>query len=113
MLDPRGGDDARVTCIACGESLDRERAREYDKHGDRWDRRDKEFEYFCKPCYRDLCHQPRDDLEGLLLDSGAGDTDRSAFLARYHDLVAESESESESDSGAGSGSDSGSRGRER
>ncbi len=37
-----------VVCIACGNSLLREAAREYDKEGDRWNRRDREFEYLCK-----------------------------------------------------------------
>lgn len=62
----REGDS--VTCIACGETLPRSDAREYDKEGDRWSRHDKEFEYLCKDCYGDLCHQPRDDLESLLVD---------------------------------------------
>ncbi|PSP85675.1 hypothetical protein BRC83_02845 [Halobacteriales archaeon QS_1_68_17] len=80
-------DDSRVTCIACGETIDRADAREYDKHGDRWSRRDKKFEYLCKPCHRDLCHQPRSDLEAVLEASGAGETDRDAFLERYATLV--------------------------
>ena len=64
----RGGEETTVTCIACGETLARADAREYDKHGDRWDRREKSFEYLCKPCHRDLCHQPRRGLESLLVD---------------------------------------------
>ena len=72
-----------MTCIACGESLQRSAAREYDKLGDRWDRRDKEFEYLCKSCYRDLCHQPRDGLEDVLVDADAGAVDREAFLASF------------------------------
>jgi hypothetical protein len=43
------GGDEEITCIACGDSVDRESAREYDKHGDRWEREDKEFEFLCKP----------------------------------------------------------------
>jgi len=43
------------------------------------------FECLCKPCYRAENHQPRDDLEGLLTETGAGDLDREAFLAWYCD----------------------------
>lgn len=88
-----------VTCIACGTSLPRSEAREYDKEGDRWDRRGKEFEHLCKECYRELCHQPRDDLESLLLDVDAGGLSQEEFLARYlgtvedrYDSAEESES---------------------
>jgi len=77
-----------VTCIACGETIDRENAREYDKHGDRWNREGKEFEYLCKPCHRDGCHQNRDGLEETLVAAGAGRTDRETFLRRYCELVA-------------------------
>jgi hypothetical protein len=82
MWRPRD-EGGTVTCIACGETLHRSAAREYDKHGDRWDRRDKEFEYLCKSCYRDLCHQPRDGLENVLVDAEAGTIDRAAFLSRF------------------------------
>ena len=75
--------------MACGLSLSRSDAREYDKFGDRYDRRDKEFEYLCKPCYRDLCHQPRRGLEDLLVDSGAGECSRDGFLAAFAALVDE------------------------
>jgi hypothetical protein len=78
---------AEVTCIACGETVPRTDAREYDKHGDRFDRRGKEFEYLCKPCYRDLCHQPRGELEDLLVESGAGEAGREEFLREYADLA--------------------------
>lgn len=61
-------DGTTVVCIACGTSLPRSEAREYDKEGNRWERHDKSFEHLCKECYRGLCHQPRDELEGLLLD---------------------------------------------
>lgn len=82
MWRPRD-EGGTVTCIACGETLQRSAAREYDKHGDRWDRRDKEFEYLCKSCYRELCHQPRDGLEDVLVDADAGEVDREIFLARF------------------------------
>jgi hypothetical protein len=81
------GSRTEVTCIACGESVPRSKAREYDKHGDRWDREDKEFEHLCKPCYRTLCHQPREGLEALLSESGAGDVPQSEFLRRYSEAV--------------------------
>jgi formate-dependent nitrite reductase cytochrome c552 subunit len=82
----RDGGDESVTCIACGHSLVRSEAREYDKEGDRWDRHGKEFEYLCKDCHSDLCHQPRDELEALLADveSSTGDSpDREEFLREY------------------------------
>ena len=80
-----------VTCIACGEQLPRSQAREYDKHGDRWERRDKDFEFLCKPCYRECCHQPREGLEETLVRADAGDTDPGTFLERYHDAIGEGE----------------------
>jgi len=80
----------QVTCIACGQSVFRSDAREYDKHGDRFDRVDKEFEHLCKPCYRDLCHQPRNELEDLLVDLEAGSgLPREEFLRRYSETVEE------------------------
>ncbi len=87
----RDRDEETVTCIACGTSLDRSKAREYDKHGDRWDRTDKEFEYLCKSCYRDCCHQPRDGLEDLLEDVGAGDLSRDEFFEAFADATEERE----------------------
>ncbi|MFB6223036.1 MAG: hypothetical protein ABEH86_05105 [Haloarcula sp.] len=76
-----------VTCIACGESVSRSEAREYDKHGDRWDRQDKRFEHLCKPCFSDLCRQPRDGLETTLDAAGAGETDRETFFERFRELT--------------------------
>ena len=64
-------------------------AREYDKYGNRWDREDKEFEYLCKSCHRDLCHHPRDDLEDLLVELEADRQDQQAFLAAYLATVEE------------------------
>lgn len=78
-----------VTCIACGTSVSRDEAREYDKYGNRWDRSDKEFEHLCKPCYRELCHQPREELEGLLVEIDAGESDDNRFLEWYAALVEE------------------------
>ena len=82
-----GADRETVTCIACGEELPRSEAREYDKHGDRWDRRDKTFEHLCKTCFTDTCRQPRDGLEETLSAAGAGETDRATFLERFHELA--------------------------
>lgn len=72
-----------VICIACGSSILQSDAREYDKEGDRWERRNKVFEHVCKPCHSDLCRQPRDGLEALLVDVGAGEVSQEAFLGRY------------------------------
>ena len=81
------GRGTEVTCIACGSTVERSDAREYDKHGDRFDRADKEFEFLCKPCYRDISHQPRGDLEDVLEESGAGETSRAEFIERYTELA--------------------------
>jgi hypothetical protein len=69
--------------------VSRSEAREYDKEGNRWDRYGKEFEHLCKECHRDLCHQPRDELESLLTEIESGDADREEFLARYFGTVEE------------------------
>jgi hypothetical protein len=84
-------DRKTVVCIACGTAVRRSEAREYDKEGDRWDRHGKEFEHLCKECYRGLCHQPRNELEGLLVDvsDADGSLSQSAFLARYLQAVEE------------------------
>jgi hypothetical protein len=84
-----GSSDEDVVCIACGTGLPRSAAREYDKHGDRWSREDKEFEYLCKPCFRDCCHQPRPGLEDALVRAGAGRADDRTFLERYCDSASE------------------------
>jgi len=88
----RGRDE--VTCIACGDSVARSDAREYDKFGDRWERDGKEFEYLCKPCDRERCHQPRGELETLLEDveAAADGRDRDAFLATYLELAQRADS---------------------
>ncbi|WP_181692008.1 hypothetical protein [Natronomonas sp. LN261] len=91
-------DRTDVTCIACGESLERPDAREYDKHGDRWDRRQKEFEYLCKPCHRELCHKPRRGLESLLVGIEDGSVPDRRFVERYYEaLEGGSEAEGESE----------------
>jgi len=72
-----------VVCIACGTSVLRSEAREYDKEGDRWDRHGKEFEYLCRACHADLCHQPREGLESLVTAIEADDLSRGEFLRRY------------------------------
>lgn len=83
-----------VTCIACGETLNRSAAREYDKYGNRWERSGKEFEYLCKPCDKASSHLPRDGLEALLISADAGETDTQSFLCRYLDLVSDTDSSS-------------------
>jgi hypothetical protein len=80
-------DRKTVVCIACGTSLLRSDAREYDKEGDRWERQGKRFEYLCKECYRELTHQPREGLEDLLADVERAGQDREEFLRRYLDEV--------------------------
>lgn len=72
-----------VDCIACGASPPRDDAREYDKQGDRWSRRDKEFEYLCKSCHGELTHQPRRGLEATLVTVGSSGQDAAEFVARY------------------------------
>ncbi len=96
----RNRDRRSVVCIACGDSVLREDAREYDKEGDRWDRREKEFEHLCRDCHDDLCHQPRDGLEELVVTIEADGLSRSEFLARYVEAVGtndDSETRSERD----------------
>ena len=81
MGEPAG--DRSVTCIACGVELPRSQAREYDKYGDRWDREGKSFEFLCKPCFRALDKQPREDLECQLETAGAGRVPDSVFLELF------------------------------
>jgi hypothetical protein len=83
--------ETTVTCIACGEEVERSAAREYDKHGDRWNRDGKSFEYFCKPCDAERCHSQREGLEADLVAAGAGNATRKAFLRRYFDIVTDGE----------------------
>ena len=85
-------DSTEVTCIACGETRPRDEAREYDKHGDRYSREGKEFEYLCKPCHRECCHQHRAGLEETLVHAGAGAVDRQTFLQQFSQLVREDQS---------------------
>jgi hypothetical protein len=89
----RNRDSQSVTCIACGTDLPRANAREYDKHGDRWNRSGKEFEYLCKPCYRDQCHQPRDGLESLLEEIEADTDTQDEFLEAFDEAVAQDKQE--------------------
>jgi hypothetical protein len=87
-----------VTCIACGETFDEDDTFEYDKHGDQWSRAGKQFEYICKPCYRDYCHQNRDGLEETLVAAGAGRTDRETFLRQFCELLEDGEELNETQS---------------
>lgn len=91
-------EDESVTCIACGETLARDDAREYDKQGDRWERRDKEFEHLCKPCYRELCHQPRDGLEALLVELERSPS-KQDFFEQYHEALAGATEQEDSEPG--------------
>ena len=83
-----------VTCIACGDTVPRSAARDYDKYGNRWERSGKEFEHLCKPCHKASSHLPRDGLEALLVRADAGETDAHSFLRRYLDLVSDTDSQS-------------------
>lgn len=87
MRRSRDASRRRVVCPACGRRIARDDAREYDKHGDRWDRTEKSFEYLCRPCHDALTHQGRDELEALLCEVGAGEVDRDRFLRRYAQAV--------------------------
>jgi hypothetical protein len=91
-----------VVCIACGDSVLREDAREYDKEGDRWNRRDKEFEYLCADCDDEISHQPRDGLESLILSIESDGLTTEEFLDRYADAVADDADDRTGDGGAGS-----------
>ena len=88
MWNP-GTDRKTVVCIACGTSLLRTEAREYDKEGDRWNREDKTFEHLCKPCDRRRSHQPRRGLEETLVACDAGEIDREVFLSAFCSAVQE------------------------
>ena len=103
MWRSRGSRDRRtVVCIACGDSVLREDAREYDKEGDRWNRRDKEFEYLCADCDDEISHQPRDGLESLILSIESDGLTTEEFLDRYADAVADDADDRTGDGGAGS-----------
>jgi len=91
----RRGGDRTVSCIACGASLPREDAREYDKQGDRWDREGKRFEYLCKDCFRSLSKESRDGVEELLVSIDAGRLDREQFLSEYLRSVEDGDHERE------------------
>ncbi|ADQ68347.1 hypothetical protein GL213_13885 [Halogeometricum borinquense] len=88
-------DRKTVVCLACGTSVLRGEAREYDKEGDRWNRQGKEFEHLCKECYRELCHQPRAELESLILGIEEDTLSQEEFLKRYFDAVEERYSQTE------------------
>ena len=82
-------DRKTVVCIACGTSVLRSEAREYDKEGNRWERFGKEFEHLCKECFREECHQPRTELESLILDIEQDGLTQAEFLRRYFARVEE------------------------
>lgn len=100
-------------CIACGDSVLRADAREYDKEGDRWSRRDKEFEYLCADCDDGLCHQPRDGLESLICSIEADGLTDEEFLGRYVDAVTGGDGDRTDEGGSGGPSDRGRSDRRR
>lgn len=83
----RSTDDDATYCIACGEVLPQSEAREYDRHGNRFNDQDSQSETLCQPCHQEYSHVPRDNLESLLVEAGAGTTDDATFLRRYIELV--------------------------
>jgi len=87
MWSPRSSGHP-VTCIACGDSVEREEAREYDKFGDRWDREGKSFEHLCKPCFTDLSKQDREAVEDRLRVAETPERQTNTeFLESYLDVV--------------------------
>ena len=114
MWGSRGSRDRRtVVCIACGDSVLREDAREYDKEGDRWSRRDKEFEYLCADCDDEISHQPRDGLESLLTSIESDGLSDEEFLDRYVEAVTGDAGDRTDEGGAGKRSDRGPSDRTR
>ncbi len=114
MWGSRGSRDRRtVVCIACGDSVLREDAREYDKEGDRWSRRDKEFEYLCADCDDGICHQPRDGLESLLRSIEADGLTDEEFLDRYVEAVTSGDGDRTDEDRSGARSDRGQSDRRR
>ncbi|WP_266075194.1 DUF7562 family protein [Haladaptatus caseinilyticus] len=83
----RNREKKSVVCIACGDAVLRNAAREYDKEGNRWDRSGKSFEHLCKACHGELCHQPRDELEALLIEIDAGTVEQMEFFTRYETAI--------------------------
>ncbi len=88
-MEPHGGES--VVCVACGATVDRGDAREYDPLGDRWNREDKQFEHLCKPCHDRECHQPRQGLEDRLVAIGADHADNQTFIAAYYHSLSPSD----------------------
>jgi hypothetical protein len=98
MLGAGSDEDRTVICIACGESVPRSAAREYDKTGNLWERHEKDFEHVCKDCFRELSHQPRSGLESLLIDIEGDGLSETEFLQRYLDRVDDDNAVEEPDS---------------
>ena len=95
MWSGSGRTNRTVSCIACGETLPREEAREYDKRGDRWHRDGKRFEYLCKTCFGDLSKERRDGLEAALVSIDAGRLDRETFFEAFAAAVEDGDHERE------------------
>lgn len=73
-----------IRCIACGTTVDRTDAREYDRFGDRWDRSEKEFEYLCTGCHDAESHAMRPALESILEEIGSDHESPEEFIAAYY-----------------------------
>ena len=84
MAPRRERDKEIVTCIACGMTVPRSAAREYDRFGNRWDRDEKRFEHMCKPCHDVECHLPRGDLETFLVTVGSEHESPQTFVTAYY-----------------------------
>lgn len=98
-MEERHGSES-VDCIACGSTVDRTEAREYDRFGDRWERSGKKFEYLCDSCHDAESHAGRSELESTLEEIGSDHDSPEAFIAAYYRVVAERE-EKQSDSQEG------------
>ena len=75
--------DAHVMCIACGVEVSRHEAREYDRYGDRFQRRGKRFEYLCQRCDAELCRHPREGVEARLCAIEPVVTSRTELMRRF------------------------------
>lgn len=73
----------RHICIACGERVARSDAREYDKHGDRWEREGKSFEYICQDCHRNLNHHSLNGIEETASDVSVSHHNPWRFARAY------------------------------
>ena len=75
--------DTHVMCIACGVEVSRHDAREYDRYGDRFQRRGKRFEYLCERCDAELCRHPREGVEARLCAIESAATSRTELVRMF------------------------------